>query len=272
MKLHHLIPRDFAIIVRQKASDYTSLLAPAFARQHIQLRNEAAQLGSLALQELLAEEASIILMSVLHLLASDRVGRHWTDCKSQIAYLRGIAPNDESGQARLSKDLDAFSLRLARQYASPVSGAPAARALVETAFDFIGRDRVIAAHPAYRQGGWFDKVMEAAALHMDASSHKAPDWQSALDSYEGVHSSPLMTIHKSKGLEYHTVIFVGLDDGAWWSFAKDRVEGTAGFFVAFTRAKQRVIFTYCPQRGARTEIAALYELLRQAGVSSIAVA
>src|ERR1700730_10452278 len=36
-----------------------------------------------------------------------------------------------------------------------------------------------------------------------------------------------MTIHKSKGLEYHTVIFVGLDDGAWWSFAKDQVEATA---------------------------------------------
>jgi ATP-dependent exoDNAse (exonuclease V) beta subunit len=36
-----------------------------------------------------------------------------------------------------------------------------------------------------------------------------------------------MTIHKSKGLEYHTVIFVGLDDGAWWSFKKDEYEATA---------------------------------------------
>lgn len=60
-----------------------------------------------------------------------------------------------------------------------------------------------------------------------------------------------MTIHKSKGLEYHTVIFVGLDDGAWWSFTNDQVEATAGFFVAFTRAKQRVVFTYGARRATR---------------------
>ena len=82
-----------------------------------------------------------------------------------------------------------------------------------------------------------------------------------------------MTIHKSKGLEYHTVIFVGLDDDAWRrSFEEDQAEATAGFFVAFTRAKQRVIFTYCARRGTRTKIATLYELLAQAGVQTFKIA
>jgi superfamily I DNA/RNA helicase len=78
-----------------------------------------------------------------------------------------------------------------------------------------------------------------------------------------------MTIHKSKGLEYHTVTFLGLDDSAWWSFARDRDEATAGFFVAFTRAKQRVLFTYCSSRGQRRGIEPLYKLLRLAGVPTI---
>jgi superfamily I DNA/RNA helicase len=81
-----------------------------------------------------------------------------------------------------------------------------------------------------------------------------------------------MTIHKSKGLEYHTVIFVGLDDGAWWSFDTDKIEATAGFFVAFTRAKQRVVFTYCADRGTRTKIASLYGLLSKAGVKTVKAA
>lgn len=51
-----------------------------------------------------------------------------------------------------------------------------------------------------------------------------------------------MTLHKRKGLEYHTVIVLGFDDSAWWSYTKDPAEATACFFVAFTRAKQRVIF------------------------------
>ena len=146
------------------------------------------------------------------------------------------------------------------------------RSIVDDILAFIGRERLIAVHPAYGQGGWLDKVLDAAAVHLLASSAGGIHWPSALDAYDGVHAIPLMTIHKSKGLEYHSVIFVGLDDGAWWSFANDQIEATAGFFVAFTRAKQRVIFTYCARRGTRTKIATLYELLRNAGVKTIQVA
>jgi ATP-dependent exoDNAse (exonuclease V) beta subunit len=42
----------------------------------------------------------------------------------------------------------------------------------------------------------------------------------------------IMTIHKSKGLEHHTVIFVGLDDDAWWSLDKQPEESRSSFFVA----------------------------------------
>jgi superfamily I DNA/RNA helicase len=115
-------------------------------------------------------------------------------------------------------------------------------------------------------------VAKAAATHPEVSCGQAKTWQEALDLYEGLHAVPLMTIHKSKGLEYHTVIFVGLDDDAWWSFANDKQEATAGFFVAFTRAKQRVIFSYCAARGQRTKIAALYDLLTKAGVKTLKIA
>jgi superfamily I DNA/RNA helicase len=79
-----------------------------------------------------------------------------------------------------------------------------------------------------------------------------------------------MTIHKSKGLEYHTVIFVGLDDSAWFAFQSQTKEEMCGFFVAFTRAKQRVIFSYCSTRAQRTAIAPLYTLLKNAGVQTVA--
>jgi superfamily I DNA/RNA helicase len=137
--------------------------------------------------------------------------------------------------------------------------------------DFVGRERLVAVHPPYGQGDWFKKVVDATAIHLRTSSEAADDWTVALDTYEGLHAVPLMTIHKSKGLEYDTVIFVGLDDGAWWSFAGDQIEATAGFFVAFTRAKQRVAFTYCARRGARRKIATLYGLLEKAGVQIVSV-
>lgn len=271
MKAHNLAPRDFVLLVRQKAADYAGVLEPAFRRGGLPLRNEAASMGKVALQELLAEEASTLLVCVLRLAMTRRAGRYWTECQEALAALRGISTDDEEMQAKLAREIDAFALDLLRRFPKPVATAAEARVLVDTILDFVGRDRLIAVHPAYAQGDWFAKVTEATTLHLQASCDGQLAWTDALDAYEGLHAVPLMTIHKSKGLEYHSVIFVGLDDGAWWSFAGDQIEATAGFFVAFTRAKQRVVFTYCPRRGTRTRIATLYNLLNKAGVPTISI-
>ena len=55
MKAQRLLPRDFVILVRQKAGDYVPLLADALADHEIVLRNEAAEIESW-LQEISAAE------------------------------------------------------------------------------------------------------------------------------------------------------------------------------------------------------------------------
>ena len=272
MKTHSLKPRDFVLLVRQKAAEYAAVLEPAFHTAGIPLRNEAGTAGTVMLQELLAEEVSEVLVSVLRLATTKRAGRYWTECQEALGALLGISPDDEPAQAKLATELDTFTTQLCEDYPEPPGSKADARSVVHHVLDFIGRERLIAAHAAYAQGGWFEKVVDAAAVHLASSADGAVDWTEALDIYKGVNAIPLMTIHKSKGLEYHTVIFVGLDDGAWWSFAGDQIEATAGFFVAFTRAKQRVVFTYCSKRGARTKIATLYGLLNAAEVQTFQVA
>jgi superfamily I DNA/RNA helicase len=266
IKEHSLGPRDFVLLVRQKADDYAAILTSAFVAEGLPLRNEATKIGAVMLQELLAEDLSDFIVQLLRLATNDRAGRFWSECQKANAALRGIANDDELGQTKFKRKLDEFCKAFRHDHASLPDDQQGAELIVGRIVDFIGRDRLISAHPAYRQGEWFEKVLEAACLHLWSSCEEAPDWTSALEAYEGAGAVPLMTIHKSKGLEYHTVIFVGLDDRAWWSFANDAIEGTAGFFVAFTRAKQRVIFSYCSSRGGRKNINALYKLLHEAGV------
>lgn len=266
MSQHSLGPRDFVLLVRQKAVDYAPLLEHAFAEAGLTLRNEAEMVGEVALQDLLADDLSGMIVSMLRLAMSARAGRHWGDCQEIVARLHGLDPEDVDGQARLSSVLDAFVLALGRDFPVIPPSPSAAQGLVDRIVDFFGRERLVGLYPAYGQGRWLEKLAEAVAMHLLASAVSAGEWGEALDCYEGLNSVPLMTIHKSKGLEYHSVIFVGLDDGAWWSFDKDRIEATATFFVAFTRAKQRVLFTYCARRGQRHRIATLYELLATAGV------
>lgn len=272
MRTHTLGPRDFVLLVRQKASEYAAVLEPAFVAAGIPLRNEAGMVGAIMLQDLLVEAVSELIVAVLRLTMTARAGRHWTKCQEALITLRGVAPDDEVAQARLAQELDAYVVKLSASHPSPPRSKVVSRSIVDDILRFIGRERVIAVHPAYGQGGWLEKVLDSAAEHLRASSAGGIEWVPALDIYEGIHAIPLMTIHKSKGLEYHSVIFIGLDDGAWWSFSNDQIEATAGFFVAFTRAKQRVVFTYCAQRGTRTKIATLYQLLTNAGVKSIKIA
>lgn len=272
MKNHKLGPRDFVLLVRQKAADYAAILEPAFVAARIPLRNEAGTVGAVMLQELLAEEASELIVAILRLAMTRRAGRYWTECQDALAVLHGVAPDEETAQANLARELDAYAIKLSATHPNPPKSKIEARSIVDDILTFIERERLIAIHPAYGQGDWLDKVLDACAVHLSVSSGKGINWSAALDAYEGIHAIPLMTIHKSKGLEYHSVIFVGLDDGAWWSFANDQIEATAGFFVAFTRAKQRAVFTYCARRGARKKIATLYDLLGKAGVKTVNMA
>ncbi len=67
----------------------------------------------------------------------------------------------------------------------------------------------------------------------------------------GVNSIPIMTIAKSKGLEFHTVIVLGLEDFAFHHPQGNPAEEECNFFVAFSRAEERVLFTFADQRNGR---------------------
>jgi superfamily I DNA/RNA helicase len=269
IKASGLVPRDISILVRMKAVDYMKTLEPAFQKRGVQLRNEAATVGKIALQELFTETLSDLVLKVLRLATAETGGRHWTDCVDAVCYLEGLALDDDDRRAKTMTALQAFCDDFAKRFPAPPQDTAVVEAVVDRTIDFLGKSRLLAIAPAYRQGDWYTRVREATVLHLQNSSEGATNWTAALDIYDGLHAIPLMTIHKSKGLEYHTVVFVGLDDRAWFNFARQSHEETAGLFVAFTRAKQRVIFTYCSSRGQRGGTAPLYKLLADAGVKTI---
>lgn len=120
-----------------------------------------------------------------------------------------------------------------------------------------------------------DCAIDAAIDLFATCRAQTATWREALDRYDGVGVVPIMTVHKSKGLEYDTVVFVGLDDQEWWNFRGQPEEEQRTFFVAFSRAKERVLFTFShardrgrsrPERRTRANIEGLYGMLTRAGV------
>jgi hypothetical protein len=108
---------------------------------------------------------------------------------------------------------------------------------------------------------------EAFQVRLSTVVAETDSWWEAADAYESVDAVSLLTIHRSKGLEYHTVFVLGLDNDQWWSHRRETAASTSTFFVGLSRAAQRVIFTQCTQRGGHADIADLYAVLEQAGIA-----
>lgn len=270
MATRDLSPRDYAILVKQRSDDYEKDLSSAFADNGLKIRNESHTLGRTTLQDLLSDNFAKIATGLLRLGASRRAPHAWSHVSASLLSIRSVAPDDKRGEMRAEAELSRFIATLrADMVRFPPSHANA-NSFVNRVVEFIDLAALRRTYIEYTSNDLLDIMEEAFRLHL-ADTSDATDWIGCLDAFEGVAQIPMMTVHKSKGLEYDTIVFIGLDDEAWWAHTPGDHEGLATFFVALSRAKQRAIFSFCQQRGQRQRVAELFQLLAAAGVPEITV-
>lgn len=102
--------------------------------------------------------------------------------------------------------------------------------------------------PSYVRDIDYNRIKSGFTALLYESANGLPSWTDALDGYLGIGQMPLITAHKSKGLEFHTLFFLGLDGQSWWSLRPNSEEELKSFSVAFTNAMQRAFFTRCNER------------------------
>jgi superfamily I DNA/RNA helicase len=263
--------RDYAILVKQKSDDYERELAPLLAAQGLRIRNESHALGRTTLQDLLSDELCRLAISILRLGSTYRAPAAWQLASASVLMLRAVASDDTSIASAVENDLTAFISALRADMAATAPSQASALAFATRVLEYLDMTAVARTYLEYGTGDLLNIMVEAFCLHLVSSTDAADDWTTALDVFEGVGQIPMMTVHKSKGLEYDTIVFIGLDDNAWWAHTPGDPEGIAAFFVALSRAKQRAIFAFCRERGRRNNVAELYQLLTAAGVPEISI-
>lgn len=260
-------PHDLAILVRMRADDVEDQLSPAFSKRGLRLRNAARNVGDIAIQDLLNEDLTQILLRLIRLGAATRSPENWNAALLDLQFLEAVEPEDETGQQLLQERLQKFVREMRHTLRSLDPVAESAATAAQTALDFIGPDVLRRGFPSYQRQPDFDRVWNGFTLLLQEALRNSTTWPCALDEFEGLGQIALMTIHKSKGLEFHTVIFYGLDNKTWWSLKPGCLEELNSFFVAFTRAKQRAFFTLCSERGQ--PVAWIENLLAPAGVRRV---
>lgn len=271
MERRNHAPSDYGLLVRQKADEYEADLAAPLAGVGLRIRNESHALGRTTLQDLLVDELCRIAVALLRLGTTRRAPNAWRVVSSSIEALRAADPQDEIACHNADAELTAFLIELRAMMAAAPPTLESAIALAARVFDFLDLAAVARTYLAYGTGDILAIMVEAFGLYLSACADGAADWSACLDAFEGVAQLRLMTVHKSKSLEFDTIVFIGLDDQAWWSHVSGNPEGLATFFVALTRAKQRAIFAFCQGRGQRRRVADLYQLLTDAGVPELAI-
>lgn len=270
MQGRSLNPRSYSILVRQKPEDYVQPLSYYLAQHGLSLRNESVKIGQTTLQDLLAEELTVLFSTLLRLGLGRRNAQAWNQLSSDIQILRNTNQEDEKALRQVERQLTEFisTLRmLMQQPLTPENG----RDIFERIITFINPDDLRSSFSRYATGDLLEINLAALEEFFANCVDTQSSWEGLLDEFEGTNHIPLMTIHKSKGLEFDTTIFMGIDDNAWWSHKPGDVEGLSTFFVALSRAKQRAIFSYCQQRGQRAKVADFYALLASAGVQAFDV-
>jgi len=162
-----------------------------------------------------------------------------------IVYNEGL---DEEQEYRARSRWDRFVADIrARAAAGQIKHADrdALAALVAELIELVGRDAVVALSADYAQGNRLDQLIEDTVTRILQLTHDGTDIGPALTAFSADRSVRIMSIHKSKGLEFHTVIMMGVENETFWGkIAEER----PAFFVGISRAKQRPVLTICEHR------------------------
>lgn len=191
------------------------------------------------LQDLLSEPLTNLIFVILRLIFSNNSPNDWIQI---IDYLSiNYSDKHQESEAYLTQFINEFRTNIVDNIEYSEVGI---LEVISKISSFLNEDILKSIFQQYSQGNYLDEIKSKIANYLNTYLHENnTDWILAIEAFEGKDSIKIMTMHKSKGLEFNTVIFIGLEDNVHWNYNINPTADNNGFFVAFSRAKERIVFT-----------------------------
>lgn len=264
-------PYDICILCKQIPKNYAPAIIAELDKHGVRARIETEY------QDLIKEPIVDLLIKFMLCANNRKHPNEWNFVEESLFDLWGIGETQENGAYdEIQRKLVTLADTVKKNVHQGLDGTRWHDTL-GSILRFFDVDKIKAKFPAYRQGSYLDDLINKfEELFFAEYVAACGDWPLAIENFCGEHSIPIMTIHKSKGLEYSAVYFVGLEDSAFWSFRTQPDEDRCTFFVALSRAKEAVTFTFCKQRSSlsyprqkHNEINEFFDLLQRPGVAEV---
>lgn len=255
-------PSDFVILAKIRVNDVEKRIKFEFEEQNLKLRNEARTIGDIAIQDLVKERAFLFMLDAVKLAVNIRGGQPHLNCQNIFAEVEGFDISSERGHSETMRAVRNLVEGLRKLTKGKSPSDLQGKEIVNIILSHVGRDKLQRAYREYQGGNRLNSVVTGFTLFFDECRQESASWPECISNIEGTDSVRLMTIHKSKGLEYHTVVFVEFNDDSFWGNEDD----TKVFFVALSRACERVYFSYCDDSKGSKNIRPLLDRLQSADV------
>lgn len=109
----------------------------------------------------------------------------------------------------------------------------------------VGIETLTALSPDYETQNRLGDVIVETKSHINALLNLEPNLLAALNRFSDDQAVCILTIHKSKGLEFENVVIMAVESEIFFG---DPDENRCAFFVGVSRAKQRLMLTYVNKR------------------------
>jgi superfamily I DNA/RNA helicase len=232
-------PSEIAILVSKQQNLYCQRLVAAFDAAGIPFREEDKE------QDLASEPVACLLIDFLLIASGSRQPAPYRRLLDLVVFSHG---HDEEREYELRSRWDRFVTEIRRQITTGevnVSQIDDLRRLATALVDAVGRYNLVALSTDYAHGDRLDQLIEQVLERAHLLLQDDADPAKKLASFSGDHAVRIMSVHKSKGLEFDTVVILGVEEETFWG---ESLAERAAYFVGVSRAKQRLWLTACLHR------------------------
>ena len=225
---------DILILTKQQSSQYTEILRAELARRGIN------NLDMTDLQDFLKEPLGQLFSLFLKALVRP-TPKVMTELFKINLTLNKVEAGDDKEEALTTALVKFISLK--QELITTVTTADNLLTYIQSFIDELGIQKMKGRWKQYKSPDYFYNVWQVLETHLREMFNQTNSLEDTVKLFSAENAVHLMNIHKCKGLEYHTVYFIGLEDQAFWNYAKQTFEDNCAIYVALSRAKKSICVT-----------------------------
>lgn len=243
---------EIAILISKQADLYGQLIMEELDKRQISYRNEQQ------LQDISTEPIARLIVDYLLCLYGKKEANAWIRLEEQLM------PFVDDEELEFSQHLyfqDFFNEQQRKVKQAVQNGNKYSDwwGRVKEFLQKLSIETIVALSPEYESKRRLIELIKETQKHINELLKKEQDLVKALRYFSDDQAVRILTIHKSKGLEFHSVIMLAVEQETFWGNADDE---RCAFFVGISRAKHRLLVTYSQQRERPSEHTGRWDINR----------